>query len=149
MKKLPALFLTLLVASHFGTTAVFAQKKIKPTEVIVIEFLVPDRESFDKWEIPINKNSREKLSGGGGNVSECLDYSDTECAKIPYSSYDFYGKAFALDKNKTKVSFKIKINDECKTRWFFTVYRNRQNKIQLGCGVSLVAYYGFESKEAN
>ncbi len=65
MKRFLTLPLILFAVSHFGTTQVFAQKKVKPKEVIIIEFLAPKHKEFSKNEIQINRTSREKSGVGG------------------------------------------------------------------------------------
>lgn len=142
MKNLLTQFLILVVASHFGITSVFAQKKVKRKEVVVIELLIPGREEITKAEVLINQTPKLKNSvRGGGGCGNC-DESQTP-------PYEFKAEVFKIDKNKTKVSFKIEVGDECRTGWVFTVSRNRKTKLQLNCGISLTAYYGFESEETN
>jgi hypothetical protein len=148
-----ALSLTLITAcaSHFGTNAVFAQKRAKPKEVIVVYFPMPNGESPSKWKIPIYKSPRGKFNGGG-MVSECGFPDNPECAKFIYASYEYQAKAFALRKNRVRIDLKIDFAvgaNECKTRRLFTVYRNRQTKIRLGCGTTLTARYGLSTEKAN
>ncbi|HEY0460916.1 MAG TPA: hypothetical protein VGC97_17405 [Pyrinomonadaceae bacterium] len=115
-------------------------------------FSLSTKDSFDKLEFPINKTSKGKFDAGGGMVSECGFPEKPECAKFIYSSYDISGRAFAAGKNQAKIKLKADIsanNNDCKINRTYTVYRNRKTKIRLNsCGASLIAYYGFESKEA-
>jgi hypothetical protein len=142
MKRFFSLLLIITFASHFGTIHAFAQKKSKRKEAVVIELSIPGREETTKAEVPINQTPKPENSiRGGGGCGDC-DESQTP-------PYEFKAGVFKMDKNKTKVSFGIKIGDECKTSWVFTVYRNRKTKLQLQCGVSLIAYYRFKSEEAN
>jgi hypothetical protein len=153
MKNVFSLLLIIIVASHFGTNAVFAQKRVKPKEVIIIVFSLSAGGSFNELEFPINKTSKGKLDAGGGMVSECGFPEEPECAKFVYSSYDISGRAFAAGKNRAKIKLKANItanNNNCKISGTYTVYRNRKTKIGLdSCGAGLTAYYGFESKKAN
>lgn len=147
MKKILSLLLIITFASHFGTNAVFAQKDRKSREVIVVEYLMAGDKSSEKLEIPVNGDN------GVGSVSECLDWTgrEDECTKA-YSSFELSGKTLQISKNTARVNFKAEIfadSKECKTRKIFTVYRNRQTRLQLKCGVSLIAYYGFASAETN
>jgi hypothetical protein len=146
MKIFFNLLLIIAFASHFGTNEIFAQKKAKPKEVIIVKFSLPNWKSFKKGQFPINKTPQGNFDSGDISVSECMDPSNKECT---YSSYEFAGRAFAVNKNLAKINFKIEVDDNCKTRRIFTVYRNKETKIRLNCGVSLIAYYGFESKETN
>jgi hypothetical protein len=70
MKRFFSLLLIIVVASHFGIIQVFAQKRVKPKEVIIVEFPLPNGESPSRWKIPINKSPRRKFGAGGGMVSE-------------------------------------------------------------------------------
>jgi hypothetical protein len=152
MKRIFSLLLIITFASHFGTNAVFAQKRVKRKEVIIIEFSMPNRESPDKWEIPINKTPKGSLDAGGGMVSECGIPDDPECAKTIYSAYKYQAKAFAVGKSQTRIDIKIEYTvgaENCQTRRTLIVYRKRQAKIRLGCGANLLARYGPETKEAN
>lgn len=166
MKKLLILFLV-LVASHFGTTAIFAQKKAKPREIVVIEISVPTFDDADKREVLINQTAEGKyeISGGGGkgiaSTVGCPRCSAEELAELhaelkkslinenEFSSYSFTARARRMGNDKSKMSFDISVGESCRAKKVFTVYRNQQNEIQLNCGVSLIAYYGFEMKEAN
>ena len=122
---------------------IFAQKKVEDREVIVVEFLIPNRIHPGKTEIPINDDGEF----GQVSISECG--FPGKCPGHVYSTYTLSAKASSKVESKTKVNFKIEVTDGCKTQKAFTVYRMQQTKIQLKCGVSLVAYYGFESKEGN
>ena len=126
----------------FGTTDIFAQKKAIPREVIVIEILSPISKDADKREVLINKTVKSNYEAGGGRGNAC-----TSCDQN--GSYEFNATAWRMGKDKSKISFKISFADECRTRKIFTIYRNQQTKIQLNCGVNIVAYYGFESEEGN
>jgi hypothetical protein len=142
MKRFFSLLLIITFASHFGTIHTFAQKKAKRKEAVVIELSIPGREETIKAEMSVNQTPKfENSIQGGGSCGDCDEFQTPD--------YEFKATAFKMNKNKTKVSFKIKIGDECKTSWVFTVYRNRKTKLQLQCGVSLIAYFGFESEEAN
>jgi hypothetical protein len=160
MKGNFSLLLIIVVASHFGIIQVFAQKQLKPREVIVIEFTSP-RGSPAKYEVLINrtpKTNYEILGGGAyaGGVG-CGDCSREEYerlkekhkAELASLSYGFSAKAWRMGKNKSNLNFGISTGGNCRTQKTFTVYRDRQTKIQLDCGVTLTAYYGLESKEAN
>ncbi|HEX8736434.1 MAG TPA: hypothetical protein VF721_13985 [Pyrinomonadaceae bacterium] len=164
MKKLLILFLV-LVATDFGISPVFAQKKGKPPrEVIVIEISVPTFYEVDKREVLINRTSKSKYKymGGAGKgmagTVGCPRCSPEEIAKLnaksainenEISSYGFTASAWRMGKDKSKMRFDISVGESCQAQKKFMIYRNRQNKIQLNCGVSLVVYYGFETKEAD
>ncbi len=152
MKIIFSLLLIITFASHFGTNAVFAQKKAKPKEVIIFELLLPDQESFAKSEIPINNTPKGVLEATGGAVSECGIPENPECAKTIYASYVFRARAFASGKNQPRINLQIKMsfdNKDCTMqKRNFIVYRNRQTKITLECGFTLIARHGFEGKEA-
>lgn len=145
MKKLPILLAVLFLA--FSATHIFAQKKAKPKEVINIEFLIPRRNYKNKIEIPVNINSKEDSSVGQTSIRECG--VPAGCKDFIYSTYTLTAKAFKVTKTKISVIFNIEVNDGCKTQKTFMVYQKRQSKIQLKCGVSLVAYYGVENKKGN
>lgn len=153
MKRLFNLLLIIAVASHFDIIRGFAQKRVKPKEAIILVFTLSTDESFDKLEFPINKTAKGKFDAGGGMVNECGFPELPECAKFVYSSYIISGRAFAAGKNRAKIKLKADVTvgyKDCKISGTYTVYRNRKTKIRLtSCGASLIAYYGFESKEAN
>jgi len=153
MKRIFSLFLLIAVASHFGIIQVFAQKRVKPKEVIIVVLSLSTGYSFDGLEFPINKTSKGIFDAGGGMVSECGSPEKPECAKYIYKSYDISGRAFAINKTQAKIRLKADItvgDNDCKINGTYTVYRNRKTKIGLdSCGASLIAYYGFKSKEAN
>lgn len=150
--KIMKIFLTSLLilaaVPHFGTTQVFAQRKLQSKEVMVIEFLIPNQKSYEKAKIPIGKNLKELVVEGMA-VNECGYPDREECKNYPYWTYTFSASAFKTGKAPTKVKFQIKVTNNCKTQKIFTVHRKRQTKIQLNCGVNLVAYYGFETEETN
>lgn len=152
MKIVFSLLLIITFASHFGTNAVFAQKRAKPKEVIVFELLLPDRESFAKSEIPINNTPKGVLEATGGAASECGIPEDPECAKTIYASYVFRARAFASGKNQTRINLQIRTsfdNKDCTMqKRSFVVYRNRQTKFKSECGFTIIARYGFEGREA-
>lgn len=153
MKRFFSLLLIITFASHFGTIEMFAQKRAKSGEVIIVVFSLSTGYSFDGLEFPINKTSKGILDAGGGMVSECGFPEKPECAKFIYSSYDISGRAFAAGKSQAKIKLKADItvgDEDCKISRTYTVYRNRKTKIRLNsCGASLIAYYGFKSKKAN
>jgi hypothetical protein len=153
MKIVFSLLLIITFASHFGTNAVFAQKRAKPKEVIILEVLLPNQESFSKAEIPINDTLKGNLDASGGVINECGIPEDPECAKTVYAYYGFRAKAFASGKSKTQINLQFEVtygNEDCKMQEKnFIVYRNRQTKITLECGFTLIARYGLEGKEAN
>ena len=146
MKKLLTLIFVLIAVSHFGATQVFAQKKLKRKEVIIVKFLIPKQREFDNVKIPIEKNSKDAGISGGA-VNECL--TNKGCDNSDYWTYTFSANAFRTRKAITKVNFEIEVTKGCKTQKTFTVYRKRRTKLRLDCGVSLIAYQGFESEEAN
>ena len=161
MKRIFSLLLLITVASHFGTIQSFAQKRTKPREVIVIEFTTQDK-GLDKQEVLINRTPKTnyKTSGGGANGGGvvCGDCSREDFEKLNKAykaglerlSYGFTAKAWRMGQNKSTVNFGISVGSgNCRTQKTFTVSRNKATKIQMDCGVSLVAYYGLESKEAN
>lgn len=161
MKRIFSLLLIIAFASHFGIIQSFAQKRAKPREVIFIEFTSPTG-GIAKWEVIINRSPKTKYQTAGGGASgagvscshcsqeyfeELRRKANEEAAK---KSYGFTAKAWRMGKDKSNVNFAISTGGgECQTQKTFTVYRNRQTKLQLKCGISLTAYYGFESKKAN
>lgn len=175
MKNFSISFAILFIC--FSATHIFAQKKAKFREVIVIEISVPNFENTDKREILINRTIKTKYEESGGSGQgigfgigyNCGDCSPESLAKMKEQalaekkelekklakknsespSYMFTARAFRLGKDKSNLSFEILVGENCKSRKIFKIYRNRQNKLQLKCGVSLVAYYGVESKEGN
>ncbi len=153
MKKLINLILIVAFASHFGTIETFAQKRAKPKEVIIVVFSIPNDQTFDGLEFPINRTAKGKLDDGGGMVSECGIPEDPECAKSIYSAYDIYGRAFAVGKNQAKIKLKgeLTVDDkDCQINGTYTVYRNRKTNIRFNsCGANLIVFYGFESEETN
>jgi Na+-transporting NADH:ubiquinone oxidoreductase subunit NqrF len=159
MKKLSILFAVLFLV--FFTTHIFAQKKAKQREVIVIEITTPNK-NIDRQEVLINRTPKTnyEIGGGGANGggSVCGDCSPKESeeinkkykAQLRKLSYGFTAKAWRMGKNKSNLSFGISVGeDNCQTQKIFTVYRNQQTKIQLNCGVSLIAYYGLKNEEGN
>lgn len=146
MKKLSILFAVLFLG--FGTIHISAQKKIKLREVIIIEFLAPKHTEVRRDEIFINKTPESKFESGGGSGSGCGECT-LEQINVQPSDYLYTARAFRMGKNKANIGFEIEVDGECKTRKIFTVHRNQQTKIQLKCGVSLTAFYGFESEEEN
>lgn len=151
MKFFSKLLAVLLAVSYFCITPGFAQKSVKPKKVVIVDFLLLNGERASKWKIPINKTRRGGLKVGGGSVTECAS-PNSDCSKAIYSSYEFEAKAFAIGKNRTRIDIKIEYSvdeKECKTRRIFTVYRNRQTKIRLGCGAVLIARYGLETEETD
>jgi len=153
MKIFFSLLLIIAFASHFGTNTVFAQKRAKPKDIIVVEFLLPNQESFGKVEIPINNTPKGDSDAGGGAVRECGIPENPECAKTIYASYEFHARAFASGKNQTRVNLQIEAsfdNEECAMqKMTFIVYRNRQTKLRLNCSIVLLARYGLQGKEAS
>jgi hypothetical protein len=169
MRKLSILFAVLFLI--LSVAQIFAQKK--PREVIVIEISVPNFENTDKRQILINRTTKTRYEKTGGrvkSVGNTVGYSCGDCsaellaklkeqvltenkemAKInsEISFYMFIARAFRMGKDKSNLSFIISDGKDCKLRKILKVYRNRQNKMQLKCGASLVAYYGFESKGGN
>jgi hypothetical protein len=143
-----SLLLIITFASHFGTIQVFAQKRAKPREVILIEFFAPNDKEANRIELKINRTSKEINGMGGGRGSGCGECTPEQIAAQP-SNYLFTARAFRMGKDKANVGFEIEIEEECKARKIFTVYRNRETKLQLNCGVSLTAYYGLETEEMN
>ena len=142
----------LLAVSYFCITPGFAQKSVKPKKVIIVDFLLLNGERASKWKIPINKTPKGGLRTGGGSVTECGFPDKPECAEAIYSSYEFEAKASAIGKNRTRIDIKIEYSvddEECKTHRIFTVYRNRQTKIRLGCGAVLIARDGLETEETD
>ncbi len=123
----------------FNATHIFAQKKLERAKTITVEFLIPNRKYKNKLKISIHNNSKGKLELVGGNVDECG--IPEECKDYVGSSYMLFAKAFKTGRTKTTVNFNIEVNDACKTKRTFTVNRNGQTKLRLGCGVSLTAYY--------
>lgn len=142
MKKFSTLLIVLFLI--FGIVQTFAQKKAKPREVIMIEISVPNFEEADKREVLMNRPSKIKYDASGSGGQSCIN-----CNEPSDSFYGLRAGAVRIGKDSAKVGFKIEIDEKCKTRKVFMVYRNQQTKIQLNCGVSLVAYYGYESEEAN
>ena len=161
MKRFFCLLLIIIVASHFGTIQIFAQKRTKPREVIVIEFTTPYK-SINRQEVLINRTPQTnyETAGGGaaGGGAGCGDCSREESerlsreykAELRKFSYGFTAKARRLDKDKSNVDFGISVGGgNCQTEKTFTVYRRQQTKFQLDCGITLTAYYGLESEKAN
>jgi hypothetical protein len=146
MRKFSILFLILFLG--FTAIQIFAQKMVKLREVIIIEFLAPNHKEFRKDEIFINKKPKSEFEVGGGSGSECGECTPEQIDAQP-SDYLYTARVFRMGKNKANIGFEISVDGECKTQKVFAVYRNQQTKIQLNCGVSLIAYYGFESKKAN
>ena len=104
MKIFLTSFLILVAPSHFGITQVFAQKKLKPKEVMVIEFVIPNQKNYEKAKIPIGKNSKELVVEGMA-VNECGYPDREECKNYPYWTYTFSASAFKSGKAPTKVKF--------------------------------------------
>lgn len=161
MKKLFCLLFIITCASSFGTSAIFAQKRSQSLEVIVIEFKFAEN-GLIKREVPINRNLKIQngIGGGMGNGGGvgCSHCSQVELEKlnkelkeeIQKESKFYTAEAWRINKNKSKLKFEISIKGgSCKAENTFIVYRNQQTKVQLDCGINLIAYYGFESKEAN
>lgn len=136
MKKISSLFLISVFVLYFGTTEILAQKKPPSKEMIIFEFLIPSRKSSNKMEVAVNENSKGKIFGQT-SIEECL----SDNCEGNYSTYTVEAKAFRTGKNTTKINFKIKVTDSCKTQGVFVVYRNHRTKTKLSCGVSLIAYY--------
>ena len=153
MKRIFSLLLLIAVASHFGIIQVFAQKRVKPKEIIIVVLSLSTGESFDGLEFPINKTPKGIFDAGGGMVSECGFPDKPECAKFVYKSYDISGRAFTINKNQAKIRLKADVtvgDNDCKINGTYAIYRNRKTNIRLNsCGASLIAYYGFKSKKAN
>ena len=152
MKRFFSLLLIITFASHFGTNAAFAQKRASPKEVIVVEFLFPNQVSF-KSKIPINKTPKGSLKAWDGAVHECGIPEDPECAKTIYASYTFSARAFASGKSQTRINLQTKASYDHEVctmqKRTFIVYRNRQTKLRLKCGLTLIARYGLETEETN
>lgn len=149
MKKLPAFLLILISVSHFGTTEVFAQKKAKPRPVIVIEISVPNFEQPDKREVLINRTAKSNYEYSGGGGQGCGGCGEERSRELAKSTYVFTARAWRMGRDKSKVGFEIEVGEQCQTQKIFKVYRHRQTKIRLNCGIGLAAYYGFETKETN
>lgn len=146
MRNFSILFAILFIC--FSATHIFAQKKAKPREIIVIEFLAPNHKEVSRNEVWINKTPKSINEVGGGSVSDCGECTHEQIAAQP-SEYIYKARAFRTGKGKANVGFEIEVDGECKTRRIFTVYRNHQTKLKLNCGVSITVYYGFQSEEGN
>ena len=120
MKKLFCLLFIITCTSNFGTNAIFAQKRTKPREVIVIEFLTPTGIN-ERREVLINRTPKTKYeTSGGGAIASCAGCGD--CSQETFEelnrkakeearkkSYGFSIKAWRMGKNKSNVSFGISI----------------------------------------
>ncbi len=161
MKRYFYSFLIITFALHFGTNAIFAQKRAKPREVIVIEFNLAEN-NLIRREVPINRNlkSQRGIGGGTGNgggvgCSHCsqaeLEKLDKELKEeLQKESKSYIAEAWRINKNESKLKFEISTKGgSCQAEKTFIVYRNQQTKIQLDCGVNLIAYYSFISKKAD
>lgn len=160
MKRIFSLLFIIAAVSHFGTIALFAQKRPKPREVIVIEFTAPNNRLV-KREVLINRtpNTDYRTSGGGasGAGAGCGDCSREQFEELNRKakeearkkSYGFTAKAWRMGNNQSNVSFGISVGGNCRTQKTFAVSRFQKTEIKLDCGINLTAYYGIESKEAN
>lgn len=161
MKRISLLVLIIAFASQFGITQIFAQKKSKLREVIIIEFTTPSN-AILKREVLINRTSKIKSWIGSG-VENGIGVGCSHCdkkkleeinrkarEKFKKESYSFTASAWKTGKNKSNLNFDVSIGDgNCYTKKIITIHRNKITNVQLNCGLSLVAYYGFESEEVN
>lgn len=147
MKRYSAFSIILVIIFCFNNIQSLAQNRAKVKEVIVIQFLIPNRTSFSEWKVPINRYKRTGSGVGGISISECGFPETEECKNFVYSSYEFSAHSIKLNNFATRVSFNINVSDECKTKKVFTVYRAKKIRLKLRCGVILTSRYGLASEK--
>ncbi len=110
--KIMKIFLTSLLilaaVPHFGTTQVFAQRKLQSKEVMVIEFLIPNQKNYEKAKIPIGKNLKELVVEGMA-VNECGYPDREECKIFHIGLIHFLQVPSKQEKHRQRLNFKSRL----------------------------------------
>lgn len=141
------LLMFFFLTTCFGVSQIYAQNNTSQTEIIIIEIFAPNHTEPEKLQIPINRRKNENLDEGIGSVSHCVHCNEEDRALLPID-FTLRARAFRMGKNKVNIGVELSVNeDRCRTTEIFGITRNKKTKVKLKCGVTLFAYYDFESKE--
>ncbi len=132
-----------------GVICISAQGVSEKKEAIILELKIKVNEEIvvQKLDFPLDTNIKEVGGGGFAYGIEC-DHCDE--SKLP--SYIGGYMVKSLGQKVSKLKFWVKIKNtakKCSVKTKFKVFRNRRTNLNLNCGVTLVAYYGFELEEEN
>ena len=100
-------------------------------------------------EIPIRPKYNEGVWFEAESIAECNNSNPENCKDFVNRSYGISVESAKLSRNSARITFKIEDANGCKVKKIFTVSRDKKSKFKLKCGFTLIAYYGFETNEAN
>jgi len=143
MKKLSIELVVLFLALCLGTAESFAQ--IEEKEFITIEIAIKKEQFSQKIKVPISKNPFSKdgriliegeFTAGGWATTGC-----TNC--ILTSEYDIVALAIPSGSELSKVNFSVTFRNKrkCNVDREFLIKRGENTKLNLKCGVKIIAYH--------